>query len=417
MKKSLVFCFLVVITHFIIAQSLFSISGIVQDSSNQRPLVFVTVALFQAKDTARNAVPINGALTDDFGRFEFSKLAEGEYRIEIAMLGYGSRKMDSLRLNGKNLTLGKILMSERDEKTDAVVITALRPIVETKDDKIIYNVESDPMAQAGNGLEVLKKVPYVTVTADDKIMVKGETSFKVLLNGKNTGIISRNPSEALRSFPANAIKKIEIITQPGAKYDAEGATAVINIITKTAVSGMSGGIYSSVNTFGQGYGGGYLNIKQNKFGISSYFGGSRWKQPTTNSESTRKSLLPENQYTQYSERVTQSDNIGGYSNVELAYDIDSLKSVSVYGSFYPRTDNSNSLSHFQQVNDSSVLQRMINGDYTQNGKDMGGSVGGDYIQKFGDKESEHEWTISTLYDRGNSNSNYQSNQNINPPST
>jgi TonB-dependent Receptor Plug Domain. len=112
-----------------------------------------------------------------------------------------------------------------------VEIVAQKPLVKTEIDKLAYNIEDDPDSKTSSTLEMLRKVPMVTVDGEDKIQVNGSTKFKVYINGKPNNMISSNPTEVLKSMPANSIKSIEVITNPGAKYDAEGISGILNIIT------------------------------------------------------------------------------------------------------------------------------------------------------------------------------------------
>ena len=114
---------------------------------------------------------------------------------------------------------------------DAVTVVAKKPLVKTDIDKLSYDVESDPESKTNNILEMLRKVPMVTVDGQDNIKVNNSSSFKVYVNGKPNNMMSNNPSEVLKSMPANTIKKIEVITNPGPKYDAEGVGGILNIIT------------------------------------------------------------------------------------------------------------------------------------------------------------------------------------------
>lgn len=101
------------------------------------------------------------------------------------------------------------------ENLDAVTVVAKKPLVKSELDKMTYDVESDPEAQANSVLEMLRKVPMVTVDGQDNIMVNNSSSFKVYVNGKPNNMMSNNPSEVLKNMPANSVKKIEIITNPG----------------------------------------------------------------------------------------------------------------------------------------------------------------------------------------------------------
>ena len=136
-------------------------------------------------------------------------------------------------------------------KPDAVTVVAKKPPVKSELDKMTYDVESDPEAQANSVLEMLRKVPMVTVDGQDNIMVNNSSSFKVYVNGKPNNMMSNNPSEVLKNMPANSVKKIEIITNPGPKYDAEGVGGIINIITTgKGMEGYSLTVGTNYNTWG-----------------------------------------------------------------------------------------------------------------------------------------------------------------------
>ena len=113
-----------------------------------------------------------------------------------------------------------------------VTVVAARPLVEQKDDRLIYNVEEDPAAKSESASDILRKTPFVNVDGDGAIQVNGQSNFKVLLDGRETALFSQNVKEALKSFPGSTISRIEVITSPSAKYDAEGVGGIINIVTK-----------------------------------------------------------------------------------------------------------------------------------------------------------------------------------------
>ena len=114
-----------------------------------------------------------------------------------------------------------------------VEVVAQKPIVRMTTDKMTYNVQQDADAKTMTLLDMLRKVPMVTVDGQDNVTVKGSASFKVYVDGKPNQMMSANPSMIFKAYPASAIQKIEVITNPGAKYDAEGVAGVLNIITNT----------------------------------------------------------------------------------------------------------------------------------------------------------------------------------------
>ena len=148
-----------------------------------------------------------------------------------------------------------------------VRVVAQRPLVKVEVDKLTYSAKDDPDATTSSVLDLLRKVPLVTVDGEDNIRLKGSGNFKFYLNGKPSNMISGNPSQVLKGMPANSVKDIEVITDPGAKYDAEGVGGIINLVTeRRADDGYTGSVGANGNTLG-GYGGNaYLTTKYGKFG-------------------------------------------------------------------------------------------------------------------------------------------------------
>ncbi len=134
------------------------------------------------------------------------------------------------------------------ELLDEVVITGKTPLVRTEADKVIYDMEQDPSAQTSTVLDAMRKVPLLTVDADGNIKLKGESNFKIYINGKHDPAFSQNYKDIFKAMPASSIKNIEVITQPGAKYDAEGVGGIINIVTER--SSKIDGYSATVNVSG-----------------------------------------------------------------------------------------------------------------------------------------------------------------------
>lgn len=135
-------------------------------------------------------------------------------------------------------------------------------------DKIEYNIEDDPDSKSNSILEMLRKVPLVTVDGEDNVQVNGSSSFKIHVNGKPNNMMSNNPKEVLKSMPANTIKYIEVITSPGAKYDAEGIGGILNIVTVgSGFEGYTATFRGNANNNGVGAGT-YAMVKQGKLTVS-----------------------------------------------------------------------------------------------------------------------------------------------------
>ena len=190
---------------------------------------------------------------------------KGNFIMTISSVGRNSIvKNFSVKLGEKSVDFGTMYITDASNELGQVEIVAQKPLVKADIDKIEYNVQDDPDSKSNSVLEMLRKVPLVTVDGEDNIKVNGSSSFKVYVNGKPNNMMSNNPTEVLKSMPANSIKHIEVITNPSAKYDAEGVGGILNIVT------VGGGLEGYTATFSgnvsnRGAGGGVFGtIKSGK---------------------------------------------------------------------------------------------------------------------------------------------------------
>ncbi|CAM3920779.1 Outer membrane receptor proteins, mostly Fe transport [Pedobacter westerhofensis] len=229
-----------------------------------------------------------------------------------------------------------------------VEVTARKTLVKQKPDRIIYNLQADPESRSNSVLTMMNKIPYLSVDGSDRVLLKGNSNFKLLLNGKATGVLQNNLSDLLKSIPASTIQHIEVITIPSSKYDAEGLAGIINIITiKKTENGYNGtaNINEQFPAGGPGAGGAFT-LRQGKLGISAFGGANLRDIPETSTSTIRTTagILP-SMLTQ--EGYTKSNSKGGYFGSEMSYELDSLNLISAQFNFY----GSNSTDHGrQQVN-------------------------------------------------------------------
>ncbi|RYE28492.1 MAG: TonB-dependent receptor, partial [Sphingobacteriaceae bacterium] len=248
------------------------ITGKVTDASTKQPIDYATISVFLASKTQ----PITGGTTNEKGIFSISQIPNGTYSVTINFIGYERYQVAQLNINdAKNsINIGTILLKPATKTLKEVNVTAKLPTVENRIDKLIYNAANDLTSQGGVALDVLKKVPQVTVDIDGNVELQGNPNVRFLINGKPSSIFGNSLADALASIPASQIKSIEVITSPGAKYDAEGTGGIINIILKdNNAQGINGNINLSAGTR-QENGSANLNIKRGNFGVSAFFSGN-----------------------------------------------------------------------------------------------------------------------------------------------
>lgn len=210
-------------------QGLYSVKGVLVDSLTNETEPYATIRIFSSADRTK---PARLALTDDNGRFNEKLNNVGKYIISFSSVGKNTVQREFvLSESVKSVDLGTILTSDAIEMLKGIEVVAQKPLVKAEVDKVTYSMEDDPDSKTNSTLEMLRKVPLVTVDGEDNIQVNGSSNFKVHVNGKPNSMMSNNPKEVLKSLPANSVKSIEVITEPGAKYDAEGIGGILNIIT------------------------------------------------------------------------------------------------------------------------------------------------------------------------------------------
>lgn len=218
----------------------------------------------------------------------------------------------------------KVKLKEKTLST--VEITAAKPIVKQEIDRLIYDIQADPERTLSSVLEIMRKVPLLSVDADGAIELKGGTNYKIFINGKPSAMMDRNAKAILQNMPAATIQSIEVITTPPSKYDAEGLSGIINIITnKKQPRGYSGAFnLNATSPTGGPATGGSLSAKMGNLGLTAFTGGGIYNTPETsdyNIRSSANSVLDQ-------QSQKKKDSRSGYFGLEISYEMDSLNLLS-----------------------------------------------------------------------------------------
>lgn len=296
---------------------------------------------------------------DVSGHFLINMNAPVKYTLTVSSVGYKEFTIPII-LSELKTDLGKLPMEE-GVMLKEVTVSAQKPLVKIDPDKIVYSMESDPEAQTNNALEMLRKVPLITVDSEENITMNGQSNFKVLVNGKSSSMMSANFKEALKSLPANTIKDIEVITNPSSKYDAEGVGGIINIITtKKTINGYNGSLSSGVDARGSLNLSAYLAVKVKKFSFSSRYYGGQFIQPES-----RTSIATEyfNNTDYHYSRSNGNSSYKGLSNGytgEASYEIDSLNLISLSFWGFQGSYENNGFTETQYMNTDNDITRLYN---------------------------------------------------------
>jgi len=381
------------------------ISGYVIDSSVSKAVEFASIALSTKKD---NKI-VDGTICDDKGKFSLTRVAIGEYTLSISFMGYQTKKI-AVSIVNKNdeIDLGVVKMNQSSKTLEEVTVEGQRSLIEDKVDRMVYNAEKDITNKGGDGTDVLRKVPSLTVDLDGNVSLRGSQNVKVLINNKPSTILASSIADALKQIPADMIKSVEVITSPSAKYDAEGSAGIINIITKkNNLQGLSLNLDSGVGIRGGNlslngsYRMGNMGFSLGGYGRANYNVNGRFDntQITTATDGTKATNI----------QGAETRNNGLFGNYQLGWDWDINKTNSISASVRLGARNQ---SNFQDGLLTQIYRGILpaplfssstrNVESTDNSNNIDANV--DYTHTF--KKPQQELSISGQFSRNNRNSGF-----------
>ena len=343
----------------------FIVSGKVTNSENSEPLEYATITILDLKD---NNV-VTGGLSDETGNFKIST-KKGIYNVLIEYMSFKNKTLENINIYN-DLSLGEVQLELNYESLGEVEIIAEETSVEIRLDKKIYTVGKDLSVRGGTANDVLDNIPSVSTDLDGNILLRGNDAARILINGKPSRLVGIN-STFIKQLPADAIEKVEVITSPSARYEAEGSGGIINIILrKSKKLGLNGSLSANTgdpkaNSLSSNIN--YRNGKINFFNSSSIYDRLR----PGNSSGITEYYNGDNPSTFFSEnRYRERDSEGYFVNNGFEWYIDD--NTSLIGSFYYndyKSDNleSNTINELDENSNilNSITQNDMEGDVDNN---------------------------------------------------
>ncbi|AUD00902.1 outer membrane beta-barrel protein [Spirosoma pollinicola] len=374
------------------------VSGILVDSTTGKPVEFATIALISTKTNK----PIDGTTTDVKGHFTLGKLAPGDFRLQYSFIGYKNKDSQPFTVvKGTDLNMGSVKIPADIRLLGEVTVTGQAALIEEKVDRLVFNADKDMTAKGGDASDVLKRVPMLSVDLDGNVSLRGSQNIRVLINNKPSTIVAANVADALKQLPADMIKSVEVITSPSAKYDAEGAAGIINIVTKkNTLHGLTLNVDAGVGLRASNLG---LNgsYRQGKLGITlGGFGRAMYNRASSTLDQT----------TMTGTTALRTSQIGTafdkpiFGQYTMGFDYDLAKNQSLSANI--RYGSRNFIQQQTQLTNTyanEALLSMTNRDV--NRKDLSNSVDMnlDYIRTF---KPQQEWSISTQFSRTGLTNNF-----------
>ena len=365
----------------------FTVVGLLRDADNGEYLPYVNVAVLDSIDSAF----VKGGISNMDGRFEINDVPQGAFLLRISAIGYENFVLPFKVTN--NTDLGTLRIKQGVTSLNEVTVTAEKPLYAMDGEKLVYNVSEDPSIQTGTTEDALQNAPGVEVDVEGNITLRGVSSVEIWVNDKPSKLTEENLKTYLQTLPANAIARIETITNPSAKYATE-AEAVINIVTSAHIKSNQF-VSFGVNGSNQPFVSPWVSYmwKKEKLSINLFASGrySNRLNTTDSWELKREDAATEGLYDTvwYKTTSQKEDNrsISGNVFMNIDYEIDSTSDISFDGGgFYNNNRNNGSRREVQtfylQPVDSILAYSMGDTTVSQSGF---GHFGVDYTKKFDDK--------------------------------
>ncbi len=370
----------------------YTLSSTVIDE-NGLPIPFANVVVYDQSDSSL----VKGGATDLDGNFKF-QLLNGTYYLQITFLSYQSQERNNIKINGKDLRLKSIQLQPNTKLLDEVEIVEERSQMELKLDKRVFNVEKNLANAGANAAEILDNLPSVSVDVEGNVSLRGSQNVRVLIDGKPSSITGTSTSDVLRQFQGNMIERVEVITNPSARYDAEGEVGIINIVLKKEKQKGLNGSVEAVAGYPDNYRASFnLNYRSKKTNFFTSYGGAYRRSPG-GGESTQRF---QNADTSYLFESTSERERGGLSQNFRAgadYFINDRNTITVAG-LYRYSDELNiSTYEYRDLYANSELYRLVEreDEEEETGQNIEGSF--NYTRTYADEDKkltfDFQWSES-----------------------
>ncbi len=375
------------------AQNEITITGKVIDKDVNQPLEYATIAFFSTKE---NKI-ITGGISDLEGNFSIP-VPPGTYDITVEYISYTKKTIPN-RVLKENTNLGVLGIGIDPQALGEVSIIAERTTVEIKLDKKIYNVGKDLTVRGGTVSDVLDNVPSVSVDVEGNVSLRGNDNVTILINGKPSGLVGLNSTDALRQLPAESIERVEVITSPSARYDASGTAGILNIILRRSkLQGLNGAITANAGYPTTAGISGNINYRTGDFNFFNTTGYS-YRESPGNSLTETEYFNGDNPSTFLNEmRGFDRQNLGFTTNVGVEWYVNDSASITTSFVYRNSDEENTTINTIDRVNsDGSLISRSLRIDpEKQDDKTVQYSL--NYNKQFGGN-SQHILTFDFQYEK------------------
>jgi outer membrane receptor protein involved in Fe transport len=378
------------------AQSTSELQVEILDSATFLPIGSATATLLKQE----SQVVVRESQTKDDGKLLFQQLTAGLYTLRISFVGYDTKELKNLQVQaGKTLDVGKVMIRESVQMLDEISIVAEKPAMELAVDRKIFNVAESMVSVGGSASELLANIPSLQVDMDGNVSLRGSSSVRILIDGKESAMAGNNIAQLLQSLPANSIERVEVVTNPSSKYDAEGQSGIINIVMKKNVrTGLNGSLNLNGGSY-RNFGGGLdLNYRDKRFNYFGNYSLNRRRNLGDGTNSTQ--LLSNNSFT---DNISESNrrNLNHSLKFGVDYYATEKTTLSLSGNINVRGGNGREEMLYSYRNHPVFSGNSLR-NTTNEDNNLGFDVNADFKREYGEGE---ELTANASFGRGNRDGN------------
>ena len=401
MKKTLLILSLLFFNIQMFSQN--NVSGVLVDSLNNERLPYVNVGMMRAIDS----VFVAGTSSNEDGNFKLEHIPDGRYVFFVSSIGYESIKK-TLDIDS-DLDMGVVKMKSGSTRLDDIVIVEKRPLFSNEGEKTLYNVSEDPSVQTGTVSDALQNAPGVEVDVEGNVTLRGVSSVDIWINGQPSNLNAENLKTYLQQMPANALERIEVITNPSARYASKSDGGIINIVTNAKIKKnqfISFGVRASSSPNASPWAS-YVWANE-KMSLNVFLSGnySKWDNIQNGYSTSFDNNLDTTNHTRYNGN-SYSNNYGGGFNISFDYNIDTMNTISVWVGGWPNASKSNSFNEtfrHEYMQDSGMYHYTTYGNSDGMGNFFNGGL--QYLHKFNNEGHNISLRMTGNISNGYSN-NYQ----------
>ncbi len=375
--------------------------GTVLDGTTGKPLEYSSIVIRGLKDSTK----IFGSLVDEKGKFEITQIPLGSYKLTISFVGYKDFVIEKILVippDKIEQNLGTLKVLQDETLLEEVQVIAEKSVLQLGVDKKVFNVDKSALSSGGSATDVLKQVPTVDVDVDGNISMRGSGNITVFINGKPSGITGANKQAVLDAIPSSTIESVEIINNPGAKYDAQGEGGIINLVLKKNIKkGFNGNISLGYGTFYKNNAGVSINYKKNKINLSTNYG-FRFNENTSWNDNNRKNFTDSTLFYLRTHEDSRRNNISNTLSENLDININDKNTLSLnslVGYNYNIIDETN---YFDFTDSLDILYNASKRKNEEIRKNLNADAGIVYRTIF--KSNTNDLNLSANYSYLNSNS-------------